>query len=455
MDLFEHAQRHDPGALPFAEAVRPSDFDGFFGQGQLTDAGRMLRDAVERDRVPSLILWGPPGTGKTTLARIIAGRCGHHFAPFSAVLGGVKDIRRIVAEARDRRRMYRRGTLLFIDEIHRFNKSQQDALLPHVEDGTVTLIGATTENPSFELNAALLSRARVVVLERLRPDALRQILARAAEHPVRQQRWPAVPIDPAALDALAELADGDARRALGAFELALDRGAVSVQTVSEAIDKKLLTYDKAGDGHYQAVSAFIKSMRGTDPDAAVYWMQRMIEAGEDPLFVLRRMVIFASEDVGLADPQALPLAMAAVNAFRFVGLPEGMFTLIHLATYLASAPKSNTVLTTLAAARTAVKQHGNLPVPRHLRPQVTRLQKQMARGAKYRYPHEFDGGYAPQHYLPDALQGQVLFAPQAVGAEAAVKQRVDGMRAQAKAALGLDPAISAPPAAGDPQSSGE
>lgn len=444
MDLFEHAQQHDTKGKPFAEAVRPDDFEGFFGQAQIVGTGRLLRDAIERDRVPSLILWGPPGTGKTTLARIIAGRTGHVFEPFSAVLGGVKEIREIVKRARDRRRMYRRGTILFIDEIHRFNKSQQDALLPHVEDGTVVLIGATTENPSFELNAALLSRARVMVLERLAPDALRAILDRAVAHPVRLERWPAVDIAPDALDWLAEMADGDARQALGALEIALDRGAVTLETAAEALDKKILTYDKAGDGHYQVISAFIKSMRGSDPDAAIYWLQRMIEAGEDPLFVLRRMVIFASEDVGLADPQALPLAMAAVDAFRFVGLPEGMFTLIHLASYLASAPKSNTVLTSLVAARKAVKQHGNLPVPRHLRPQVTRLQKQVARGAKYKYPHEYDGAYVAQQYLPDALRGQVLFAPKTTGAEAAIKQRMDAVRA----------ALSAPAGAPDPDPSG-
>ena len=434
MDLFEHAQKNDPTGRPLAELVRPNTLDAFFGQDNIVGQGKLLREAIERDRVGSLILWGPPGSGKTTLARIVAARTDRHFEPFSAVLGGVKEIRGLVAAARDRRRMYNRRTILFIDEIHRFNKSQQDALLPHVEDGTITLIGATTENPSFELNAALLSRARVAVLQPIPPPALRALLQRAIEHPARIKRWPEIDVEPETLDYLADVADGDARRALGALEAALDRAnpgsTINPQAAADALDRKILTYDKAGDGHYGVISAFIKSMRGSDPDAAVYWLQRMVEAGEDPLFILRRMVIFASEDVGLADPQALPMVTAAVAAFRFVGLPEGMYTLIHAATYLACSPKSNTVLKTLAAARKAVKNHGNLPIPAHLKPASNAFQKAQGNGRDYRYPHHFEGHYVAQDHLPAQLAGHRLFEPTDSGAEAEIKAHLAALRDQ-------------------------
>lgn len=428
MDLFDHAAEHS-APRPFAERVRPDTLDGLIGQAS-TAEGTRLRAAIERDRVPSLILWGPPGVGKTTLARIVAHKTQAHFEPFSAVLGGVREIRQIVAAARDRRRLHRQRTILFIDEIHRFNKAQQDALLPHVEDGTLILIGATTENPSFELNAALLSRAQLVVLRPLIPDALRAILEAAFDHPARRAGWPDATITDGALDALSHTAAGDARRALNALEAALDRDAqVTRAVVAEVLDKKILRHDKSGDAHYQTVSAFIKAMRGSDPDAAAYWLQRMVDAGEDPLFLFRRMVIFASEDVGHADPRALTVALDAMNAFRFVGLPEGMFALMQAATYLACAPKSNTVLTTLAAARKAVAAHGDLPVPAHLRPGSTALMKQMGHGRGYRYPHDFEGHYVVQNHLPEAIADLRLFDPRETGEEADMARRVERWRA--------------------------
>ncbi|MCB9528029.1 MAG: replication-associated recombination protein A [Myxococcales bacterium] len=434
MDLFEHAAQSDPRGRPLAERVRPDDLDDYFGQPDATAPGRRLRAAIEADRVPSLILWGPPGVGKTTLARIIAHRTRAFFEPFSAVLGGVKEIRAIVAAARERRAQHRQRTILFIDEIHRFNKSQQDALLPHLEDGTVTLIGATTENPSFELNAALLSRAEVVVLAPLAPQALRALLDRAMDHPARKADWPDATVDDDALDAITRLATGDARRALNTLEAALDRAPhVTRAVVAEIARRKILRHDKSGDAHYQHVSAFIKAMRGSDPDAAAYWLQRMVDAGEDPLFLLRRMVIFASEDIGLADPRALPIAVAAMDAFRFVGLPEGMFALMQAATYLACAPKSNTMLTTLAAARRAVAAHGDLPVPLHLRPASTALMQQLGHGGGYRYPHDFEGSYVVQDHLPDEIAGLRLFEPGDQGEEAATAARLAAWRARGTA----------------------
>ncbi|MCA9540757.1 MAG: replication-associated recombination protein A [Myxococcales bacterium] len=432
MDLFDHAAARS-GPRPFAERVRPDALDGLFGQ-QATAEGTRLRAAIERDRVPSLILWGPPGVGKTTLARIVAQKTQAWFEPFSAVLGGVREIREIVAAAKERRRLHRRPTILFIDEIHRFNKGQQDALLPHLEDGMFFQVAATTENPSFELNAALLSRAQLVVLQPLGPAAIRRILEAAFAHPARREGWPEASITDGALDALSHTAAGDARRALNALESALDRTKdITRETIAEVLDRKVLRHDKSGDAHYQTISAFIKSMRGSDPDAAAYWLQRMVDAGEDPLFLLRRMVIFASEDIGHADPRALTVAVDAMNAFRFVGLPEGMFALMQAATYLACAPKSNTVLKTLAAARRAVAAHGDLSVPKHLRPGSTALMKQLGRGQGYRYPHDFDGNYVVQDHLPDEIAGLRVFEPGASGEEAALAQRVVRWRAQGHA----------------------
>ena len=433
MDLFDHAAKEDGKALaPLAERMRPTTLADFVGQEHLTGEGRFLRRAIEADQIPSLLLWGPPGTGKTTLAQVMAHATGSHFTTLSAVMGGVKDIREAVTAAQNRWKERRQRTLLFVDEIHRFNKAQQDALLPHVERGTITLVGATTENPSFEVNAALLSRCRVITLRALEEDELESLLRRALNDP--RGFGGKVTADDDALKFIANSAAGDARRALTALEVAAQhgKGHVDQRAAEEALQRKTLLYDKGGEEHYNVVSAFIKSMRGSDPDAALYWMTRMLEAGEDPVFVLRRMVIFASEDIGNADPQALMVAVQALQAFQLVGLPEGTLPMTQAVTYLAMAPKSNAVLTSYANARAAVNDKGPLPVPLHLRNAPTQLMKGMGYGGGYKYPHNFEGHYVPEAYLPDALSGTRLYQPSQSGFEKTLSERLDALRAQAE-----------------------
>jgi putative ATPase len=400
-------------SAPLAARVRPRSFEEYAGQEHLVGEGRMLRRLVESDQLPSMILWGPPGTGKTTLARIIARNTNATFVPVSAVSAGVADLRKAVAEAGERLQSGLGRTVLFIDEIHRFNKAQQDAILPFVEDGTVTLIGATTENPSFEVIGPLLSRSRVFALRQLEPDDIAGIVRKALADDERGLRRSGVAVDDEAVEALAASVGGDARIALNAIEAAVvaarardgDGATVGVEDVEEALQHRTYLYDRQGDAHYDTISAFIKSLRGSDPDAALYWLARMIEAGEDPLFIVRRMVILASEDVGLADPQALVVATACQQAVHFIGMPEGFFPMAETALYLALAPKSNSVGSAYGAALSDVQATRNEPVPLHLRNAVTGLMRQMGYGKGYKYAHDYEGHTVEQQHLPDRVAG--------------------------------------------------
>ncbi len=428
----ERAEKH----APLAARMRPQTLEEFVGQEGIVGEGKALRRAIEEDRVPSLVFWGPPGTGKTTLARIIASLTQSHFEPISAVSSGVADLRRIVGEARDRLGATSQRTILFIDEIHRFNKSQQDTVLPHVEDGTITLIGATTENPSFEVISALLSRSRVFRLEALTPEQIEGLLRRALSDEERGISSMRAVVEDNTLATLAAVSSGDARIALNALELAAQTaipdatGArkVTLEHIEEALQQRAALYDRGGDWHYDIISAFIKSLRGSDPDGALYWLARMLEGGEDPSFVARRLVILASEDVGLADPAALQVAVAAQQAVHFIGMPEGFFPLAEATIYLASAPKSNSVGSAYGRALQDAQATLSEPVPLHLRNAVTPLMKGMGYGAEYQYDHDADEHFSGQEHLPESLSGRRYYAPTEQGAEARIKEWLEKLR---------------------------
>ena len=434
-DLFEvstEAQlRQD---APLAARMRPLNFDEYVGQEHLIGKGRALRTSIEADRLPSIVLWGPPGSGKTTLARIIASQTQASFKQVSAVASGVAELRQVIKEAKDIRGMYRRSTILFIDEIHRFNKAQQDVVLPHVEDGSVTLIGATTENPSFEVIAPLLSRCRVFTLKPLEEAQIRTIVERALTDPEKGLGREGVSLEPEALDRLVELSGNDARIALNTLELAASVASASgthvitVEAIEDALQRRMPRYDKSGDQHYDIISAFIKSLRGSDPDAALYWMSRMIEAGEDPLFIVRRMVILAAEDVGLADPQALVVAVAAQQAVHFVGMPEGFIPMAEAAVYLATAPKSNSAYAAYLKAKEDVEKTHHLPVPLHLRNAPTGLMRASGYGKGYKYAHDYEGNYVEQTHLPEELSGRIYYEPSGQGFELEIEKRIKERR---------------------------
>jgi putative ATPase len=418
---------------PLAERMRPRTFDEFVGQADLLSPGKPLREAIERDLLQSIILWGPPGTGKTTLARIVADTTKAKFVSFSAVLAGIKEIREVMSEAERLRRATGRRTIVFIDEIHRFNKAQQDAFLPRVEAGDIVLIGATTENPSFEVNAALLSRSKVFVLHGLTTDEVEAIVRRALADRERGLGADAVAVDEDALRAIAMYANGDARAALNLLELSVAAAPaadgerrVDAGRVAQAIQRRALLYDKAGEEHYNLISALHKSMRNSDPDATVYWLARMVEAGEDPLYIARRLVRFASEDIGNADPQALTVTVAAKDAVHFMGMPEGNTALAQAALYLATAPKSNAVYEAYSHAAEDAQRDVAEPVPLHLRNAPTKLMKDLDYARGYKYAHNEVDAVADMTCLPPALEGRKYYEPRDRGFEKEIKRRLDG-----------------------------
>jgi len=433
MDMFEK-QAGDLQAqeAPLATRMRPNSLNTFVGQEHIIGPGRVLRKAVESGKIPSIILWGPPGSGKTTLAYIIANMTGASFSPISAVSANVNDLRRIIEEAKGRHQVNLQKTILFIDEIHRFNKTQQDAVLPYVEDGTITLIGATTENPSFEVTSPLLSRSRVMPLRPLTDEQIQVILTRALKDTLRGLGYLNVEVAPEALGHLITLSNHDARIALNALEMAAlstspdeeGKRYITLPTIEDALQRRVLPYDKSGDQHYDFISALHKSMRGSDPDASLYWLVRMLEAGEDPLYIARRLIRFASEDVGMADPQALVIAMAAQQAVHFIGMPEGNLALAEAAVYLATAPKSNSLYEAYSRAQQEISQGPSESAPLHLRNPVTPLMQEMGYGKDYKYAHDYPNHFVEQQNLPDRLQGAKYYTPSTQGYEAQIITRL-------------------------------
>lgn len=420
--------------------MRPRNMDEFAGQEHVVGSGTLIRHAIEKDQVFSMILWGPPGCGKTTLARIIALETSSYFVHFSAVLSGVKEIRSVIEEAKNQLKLHRKRTILFVDEIHRFNKAQQDAFLHHVESGLITLIGATTENPSFEVIPPLLSRCRVITLKTLTDDDITRIIEAALKDKERGLGNLKLELSSEVLSHLVRISDGDGRMALNSLEIAAGIATgnlkpgdnevinVTIGDLEKALQKKALLYDKSGEEHYNLISALHKSMRGSDPDAALYWLARMLASGEDPLYIARRMVRFASEDVGNADPYALSVAMDAMEAFKFIGQPEGELALAQAAVYLSTAPKSNSIYTAYGRVREAVRNEGALPVPFHIRNAPTSLMKELGYGRDYKYAHNYKEEYVFQEYLPDKLEGHLFYFPSERGYEKTVKERLDKWR---------------------------
>jgi putative ATPase len=451
-DLFDHAlQQRMKTEAPLAARMRPRTLAEYIGQEHIVGPGKLLRRAIEADRLfSSIILWGPPGTGKTTLAQVIANTTRSHFETISAILAGKPELRRLIQAALERRRLHGQRTILFVDEVHRWNKAQQDALLPHVENGTVTLIGATTENPFFEVIGALISRSRVFQLRNLNREETGLILDRALSDPERGYGDRNVTLEDDARAHMIEVASGDVRNALNALELAVESTAaqgdgrihITLDVAQESIQRRAVLYDKDGDAHYDTISAFIKSVRGSDPDAALYWLAKMIYAGEDPRFILRRLIVLAGEDIGLADPMGILLATSAAQAFDYIGLPEGVYPIVEATLYLATAPKSNSAGGYFKAMQ-KLEEEGQVSVPRPLM-DANRDSEALGHGKDYVYPHDSEGHFAPQQYLPKRLLGTYFYRPSGEGYEAQVAARLEMWRQAQRAALGIEQTVDVP-----------
>ena len=452
VDLFTHSmQQRMKSEAPLAARMRPRTLDEFVGQEEIVGPGKLLRRAIESDRLfSSIILWGPPGVGKTTLAMVIANQTRMHFETLSAVLAGKAELKTVIDQATERRKLYNKRTILFVDEVHRWNKAQQDALLPHVENGTVILIGATTENPYFEVIGALVSRSRVFQLRPLRDDDVRRILLSALSDPERGYGKRQIEINEDAIQHLIHVAGGDARNALNALELAVESTPpnpegithITLQVAQESIQRRAVLYDKDGDAHYDTISAFIKSVRGSDPDAALYWLAKMLYAGEDPRFILRRLIILAGEDIGLADPMGLVVAVSAAQAFDYIGLPEGIYPIVEATLYLSTAPKSNSAGAYFKAFQ-LIEQEGITQVPQHLQ-DSSRDARALGHGQGYQYPHEAPDHFLPQQYLPKPLLGTYFYHPSEQGYEAQVVERLERWREAQRRALEITQAQMLP-----------
>lgn len=438
MDLFDFAQHTSRGQEPLANRLRPRTLDEIVGQEHLIGPGKLLRRSIEADRITPMIFYGPPGTGKTTLAKVIANTTKSYFEQVNAVTSGVQELRQVISAAKERLKYDQVRTVLFIDEIHHFNKAQQDALLPFIEDGTLILIGATTQNPMFAINSALLSRLRIFALEPLNDNHLRKIINRALTDKERGLGEQNIVLQPDALEHIVQVANGDARNALNALELAAlttppdkeGRIVITLEVAEESIQRRMVQYDKNGDQHYDVISAFIKSLRGSDPDAALYWLARMIYAGEDPRFIARRLYVHAAEDVGVADPMALLVAQAAAYAVEFLGMPEARIPLAEATIYIATAPKSNSAIKGIDKALATVEKEKSGQVPLHLRDSHYRGAKQLGHGKGYKYPHHFPDGYVPQEYLPKELLGHKFYFPTQHGYEKTIAERLERWRSQ-------------------------